>query len=100
MKFVVPLKLSTVWFNVSITPPSNTEPPNAQLSRKVVFPLNVRLLLIAPPNAIQWPLLCVNSVIPARVMSVLFTTSTVAGLSWKEQLTSSVRCVDCKSRAA
>ena len=33
-------------------------------------------------------------------MLVLFTTSAVAGLSWKEQLTSSAFCVDCKKRAA
>ena len=59
MKLVVPLKLSTVWFNVTIAPPPNAEPPNGQclnvalLSRKVVFPVNLRLLLkamIAPPR--------------------------------------------------
>ena len=100
MKLVVPLKLSTVWFNVTIAPPPNAEPPNGQclnvalLSRKVVFPVNVRLLLeamIAPPSLmIPQALLCVNSVLPDRVMSVLFTTSVVPLLPWKEQLTSSV----------
>ena len=38
------------------------------------------------------------NVFPARVMLVLFTTSAVPGLSWKEQLTSSA-CVECKRRA-
>ena len=72
--------------------------------RLIVFPVNVRLLLeamIAPPSTmIPHALLCVNSVLPARVISGLLTTSAVAGLPWKEQLTSSVRCVDCKSRTA
>ena len=49
-----------------------------------MFPVNVRLLLramIAPPSTmVPQALLCVNSVIPARVMSVLFTTSAVVGL--------------------
>ena len=33
-------------------------------------------------------------------MLELFTASAVAGLSWKEQLTSSAYCVDCKKWAA
>ena len=95
---------------MTIAPPPNAEPPNGQclnvalLSRKVVFPVNLRLLLkamIAPPRILlPHALLCLNSVLPVRVISVLFTTSAVALLSWKEQLTSSVRCVDCKSRTA
>ena len=38
------------------------------------------------------------NVLPDRVMLVLFTTSAVPRLSWKEQLTSSA-CVECKRRA-
>ena len=66
--------------------------------------MNAMLLLRAtmPPPPIhvsesQW--LCVNTVVPARVTVVLSTTSAVPRLSWKEQLTSSVCCVDCKRRA-
>ena len=75
---VVPLKLSTVLFNMTIAPPPNAEPPNrhclnvALLSRKVVLLLEA---MIAPPSTmIQQALLCVNSVLPARVMSVLLTS--------------------------
>jgi len=57
--------------------------------------------MIAPPRILlPQALLCLDSVLPVRVMSVLFTTSAVPLLPWKEQLTSSVHCVDCKSRAA
>ena len=75
----------------------------ALLLRKVVFPVNVRLLsdaMIPPPNTtLPHALLCVNSVFPDRVMLALFTASAVPLLSWKEQLTSSVYCVDRKNRA-
>ena len=84
MKLLVPLKLSTVRPDVEIAPPL---PKNvAPLSRKVVFPVNVRLLSDAmiPPPGSQTPatmlphaLLCVNSVFPDRVMLVLFTASAV-----------------------
>ena len=56
-------------------------------------------MIPAPATLLPHALLRLNSVLPARVMLVLLTTSAVAMLSWKEQLTSSVHCVDCKSRA-
>ena len=56
-----------------------------------MFPVKVKWLsdaMIPPPaTMLLHVLLCVNSVFPDRVMLVLFTTSAVAMLSWKEQLT-------------
>ena len=70
-----------------------------------MFPVNASLLLRAmiahptPPVMLLQDLVCANLVFPARVMLVLFTKSAVPRLSWKEQLFSSVCCVDCRSRA-
>ena len=87
MKLLVPLKVSTVLLNATMAPP--------RIFLKVVFPVNVRLLLMAKMPATTQ----MNSLFFTRVMLVLFTTSAVLGLSWKEQLTSSASCVECNSRA-
>ena len=69
MKLVVPSKLRIVLFSVNIAPPRTVQPSNgpcpkvALLSRKIVFPVNVRLLLEAPPSRmIPQALFCMNSV--------------------------------------
>ena len=69
MKLVVPLKLRIVLFSVNIAPPPTVEPSNghcpkvALLSKMVVFPVNVRLLLEAPPSTlVPQALFCMNSV--------------------------------------
>ena len=49
MKLLIPLKLSTVWSDVKIAPPATTirnAEHDALLSIKVVFPVNIRLLLL------------------------------------------------------
>ena len=45
MKLVVPLKVSTVLFDAKIAPPEFSVMPT--FSRKIVFPVNVTLLLCA-----------------------------------------------------
>ena len=72
---------------------------------KVMFPMNVRLLLktaMLPPSTKELdfvPWLRVKSIFPARVTLALFTTSAVPMLSWKEQLTSSAYSVKSKCSA-
>ena len=86
MKLLVPLKLSIVLSDAMIAPPWPPLYNIAVLPRKVVLPVNVRLLLraeIPPPptqelDPVQW--LCVNSVFPARLTVVLITTSAVPRL--------------------
>ena len=76
--------------------------------RKVVFPVNVRVLLraVIPHPNLQLSLedshphwLCTNSLFSARLMLVLYTVSAVPRLSWKEKLTSLAHSEDCKSKA-
>ena len=89
IKLLIPLKFSTVWPDVLIAPlHDHGSGHDTLLSRKIVFPVNVRLLLramIAPAEMLlQSPWLFVNSLFPDRVMLVLFTISAVPMLSWKE----------------
>ena len=86
-KVLFPSKLITVLLAAKIPPlcgPSNV----AIFSRKVVFPVNVRLLLtavipLAPLQVFDLQWLCLNWLFPAKVMLEFFTTSAVARLSWK-----------------
>ena len=105
MKLLIPIKFSEL-ADAQIAPELYLE--LALFSKKVVFPVNVRVLLraVRPHPNLYLPLndlpphwLHMNSVASARVMLVLCTASAVPRLSWKEQLTSLAYSVDCKNRA-
>jgi len=75
---------------------------------KVVFPMNVKVLLkvvIPQPNSHKVlnnshaHLFLMNWLFPARVMLVLYIARAMPMLSWKEQLTSLTDSENCKIRA-
>ena len=68
---------------------------NVRLLLKVVIPQPNSRISLNDPHA-HW--LCIN-LFSTRVTLVLFTASAMPMLSWKEQLTSLVFCVDRKTRA-
>ena len=71
-------------------------PVNVKLLSKAVIPQPNIHMSVNDPHA-HW--LCINSLFSARIMLVLYTVSAVPWLSWKEQLTSLVYCVNRKNRA-